>query len=132
MNEKLQKMNELGQGPWVDEISREDNQNGGLEQMVEDGIVGVTSNPTIFQSAIANSDLYDEQLEELAKEYDDPKEIFLRIAQKDIQDACDILMPVYERTNGKDGYVSLEVSPDLGLRLTGHVRRGEPAARDGR
>ena len=113
MNEKLQKMNELGQGPWVDEISRDDNQNGGLEQMVEDGIVGVTSNPTIFQSAIANSDLYDDQLEELAKEYDDPKEIFLRIAQKDIRDACDILTPVYERTNGKDGYVSLEVSPDL-------------------
>ena len=113
MNEKLQKMNELGQGPWVDEISRDDNQNGGLEQMVEDGIVGVTSNPTIFQSAIANSDLYDDQLEELAKEFDDPKEIFLRIAQKDIRDACDILTPVYERTNGKDGYVSLEVSPDL-------------------
>ena len=113
MNERLRKMNEIGQAPWVDEISRDDTQEGGLQSQVDEGIVGVTSNPTIFQSAIANSDLYDEQLEELAKEYDDPKEIFLRIAQKDIQDACDILKPVYERTEGKDGYVSLEVSPDL-------------------
>ncbi|CAN5706442.1 hypothetical protein BH24ACT20_BH24ACT20_01420 [soil metagenome] len=113
MNEQLKKMNEIGQAPWVDEISRDDTQEGGLQSQVDEGIVGVTSNPTIFQSAIANSDLYDDQLEELAKEHDDAKEIFLRIAQKDIQDACDILAPVYERTDGKDGYVSLEVSPDL-------------------
>ncbi|MGB3633768.1 MAG: transaldolase family protein, partial [Rubrobacteraceae bacterium] len=113
MNEQLRKMNEIGQAPWVDEISRDDTQEGGLQDQVDEGIVGVTSNPTIFQKAIAESDLYDEQLEELAKEHDDPKEIFLRIAQKDIQDACDILQPVYERTDGKDGFVSLEVSPDL-------------------
>ena len=113
MNEQLRKMNEIGQAPWVDEISRDDTQEGGLGQSIEEGIVGVTSNPTIFQKAIAESDLYDEQLEELAREHDDSKEIFLRIAQKDIQDACDILAPVYERTEGKDGYVSLEVSPDL-------------------
>jgi transaldolase len=113
VNEQLKKMNEIGQAPWVDEISRDDTQEGGLQSQVDEGIVGVTSNPTIFQSAIANSDLYDDQLEELAKEHDDAKEIFLRIAQKDIQDACDILAPVYERTDGKDGYVSLEVSPDL-------------------
>ena len=113
MNEQLRKMNEIGQAPWVDEISRDDTQEGGLQSQVDEGIVGVTSNPTIFQKAIAESELYDEQLEELAREYDDPKEIFLRIAQRDIQDACDILMPVYERTEGKDGYVSLEVSPDL-------------------
>ncbi len=113
MNEQLRKMNEIGQAPWVDEISRDDTREGGLQSQVDEGIVGVTSNPTIFQSAIANSELYDEQLEELAREHDDPKEIFLRIAQRDIRDACDILMPVYERTEGKDGYVSLEVSPDL-------------------
>ena len=81
--------------------------------MIEDGVVGVTSNPTIFQKAISESSLYDEQLEELYKQEDDPKEIFLGLAIKDIQDACDILNPVYERTAGKDGYVSLEVSPDL-------------------
>lgn len=118
-------MNEIGQAPWVDSISRDDTQEGGLEQSIEEGIVGVTSNPTIFQSAIAESDLYDQQLEELAKEHDDPKEIFLRIAQKDIQDACDILHPVYERTDGKDGYVSLEVSPDLAYDALATVEEAE-------
>lgn len=125
MNEQLRKMNEIGQAPWVDEISRDDTQEGGLEQSIEDGIVGVTSNPTIFQSAIANSDLYDEQLQELAKEHDDPKEIFLRIARKDIQDACDILTPVYERTEGRDGFVSLEVSPDLAYDALATVEEAE-------
>lgn len=125
MNEQLQKMNEIGQAPWVDEISRDDTQEGGLQSQVDEGIVGVTSNPTIFQKAIAESDLYDEQLEELAKEYDDPKEIFLRIAQKDIQDACDILQPVYERTGGKDGFVSLEVSPGLAYDALATVEEAE-------
>jgi transaldolase len=113
MNDRLQKMNELGQAPWVDELSREDIQNGGLEQMIEDGIVGVTSNPAIFQKAIGGSDLYDDQLQELAEKEDDPKEIFWQIAKKDIQDACDAFAPVYERTGGEDGFVSLEVQPDI-------------------
>jgi transaldolase len=106
-------MQELGQAPWVDEISREDIKSGELKRMIEDGIVGVTSNPAIFQKAIANSDLYDEQLQELARREDDPKEIFWEIARTDIQDACDIFMPVYERTGGEDGFVSLEVQPDI-------------------
>lgn len=114
MNENLQKLAEMGQGVWVDSISRDDLVSGGaLEKMIEAGVVGVTSNPTIFQKAISESELYDEQLEELSKETDDPKEIFLGLAQRDIADACDILAPVYERTVGKDGYVSLEVSPNL-------------------
>jgi len=106
-------MQELGQAPWVDELSREDIKSGELERMIEDGIVGVTSNPAIFQKAIANSDLYDEQLQELARREDDPKEIFWEIARTDIQDACDIFMPVYERTGGEDGFISLEVQPDI-------------------
>jgi len=106
-------MQELGQAPWVDELSREDIKSGELERMIEDGIVGVTSNPAIFQKAIANSDLYNEQLQELAQREDDPKEIFWGIARTDIQDACDIFMPVYERTGGEDGFISLEVQPDL-------------------
>ncbi len=125
MNERLRKMNEIGQAPWVDEISRDDTQEGGLQSQVDEGIVGVTSNPTIFQKAIANSDLYDEQLEELATELDDPKETFLRVAQKDIRDACDILKPVYDRTDGKDGYVSLEVSPDLAYDTLATVEEAE-------
>ena len=106
-------MQELGQAPWVDELSREDLQNGGLQRMKEEGIVGITSNPAIFQKAIAGSDLYDEELQELAKKEDDPKEMFWGIARTDIRDACDAFMPVYERTGGEDGYVSLEVQPDI-------------------
>jgi transaldolase len=106
-------MQELGQAPWVDELSREDIQNGGLEQMIEDGIVGMTSNPAIFQKAIANSDLYDDQLQKLARREDDPKEIFWEVARTDIQAACDIFMSVYERTGGEDGFISLEVQPDI-------------------
>jgi transaldolase len=113
VNERLAKMQELGQAPWVDELSREDIQNGGLEQMIEDGIVGMTSNPAIFQKAIANSDLYDDQLQELVRREDDPKEIFWEVARTDIQAACDIFMPVYERTGGEDGFISLEVQPDI-------------------
>jgi transaldolase len=113
VNERLQKMQELGQAPWVDELSREDLKSGELGRMIEDGIVGVTSNPAIFQKAIANSDLYDEQLQELAQRENDPKEIFWEVARVDIQDACDIFMPVYERTGGEDGFISLEVQPDI-------------------
>jgi transaldolase len=113
VNERLRRMQELGQAPWMDELSREDIKNGGLQRMIEDGIVGVTSNPAIFQKAIAGSDLYDGQLQELARNEDDPKEMFWGIAQTDIRDACYIFMPVYERTGGEDGRVSLEVQPDI-------------------
>jgi transaldolase len=113
MNERLRKLAEIGQGVWIDSLSRDDIEDGNLERMIEDGVVGVTSNPTIFQKAISESSLYDEQLQELAEKEDDPKEIFLQLARQDISDACDLLMPIYERTNRLDGYVSLEVSPDL-------------------
>ena len=113
MNERLEKMRELGQAPWVDELSREDIKNGGLERMIDDGVAGVTSNPAIFQKAIAGSDLYDEQLHELAQREDDPKLMFWEVAKQDIQDACDIFMPVHEETEGRDGFVSLEVQPDI-------------------
>lgn len=113
MNENLGKMQELGQAPWVDELSRDDTRNGGLQAMIDDGIVGVTSNPAIFQKAVAGSDLYDDQLQELAENTDDPKEMFWGIAGTDIQEACDVLAPVYERSGGVDGFVSLEVQPDI-------------------
>src|SRR5687768_10916554 len=113
VNDRLARMRELGQAPWVDELSREDIENGGLRRMIDEGIVGVTSNPAIFQKAIAGSDLYDEQLQELARKEDDPKQIFWEMARKDIQDACDIFMPVHEETGGRDGFISLEVQPDI-------------------
>ncbi|HET7480688.1 MAG TPA: transaldolase [Rubrobacteraceae bacterium] len=113
MNERLRKLQEIGQSVWIDSLSRDDIKEGNLEGMIEDGVVGVTSNPTIFQKAISESSLYDEQLEELSQREEDPKEIFLELAKQDIQDACDLLMPVYEQSGKLDGYVSLEVSPDI-------------------
>ena len=81
--------------------------------MADDSVVGVTSNPTIFQKALAEGDLYDEQLREVAATTDDTVEIFFALAMDDIREACDLMRPVWERTAGIDGYVSLEVDPTL-------------------
>jgi transaldolase len=81
---------------------------------VEDAVVGVTSNPTIFQKALSGGDWYDEQLRDVLPEETDDKEVFYRLAVQDIQDACDLLRAIWDDGNGKDGYVSMEVDPDLG------------------
>jgi transaldolase len=81
--------------------------------MDEDAVVGVTSNPTIFQKAMAEGAWYDEQLAEVMKSEDDPTEIFFALAEEDIRRACDLMRPVSERTDGVDGFVSLEVDPTL-------------------
>jgi transaldolase len=113
VDRRLRELAEIGQSVWIDYLSRESVEGGELKRMVEEGVVGVTSNPTIFQKSISGSDLYDDQLRELARRGVSPKEAFLELARVDIQSACDLLKPVYERTGGLDGYVSLEVSPDL-------------------
>ena len=109
----LQQLADRGQSIWIDYLSRRLVKDGDLAGLVEQGVVGVTSNPTIFQGAIAEGDAYDEQIRELSAEHEDPKELFWLLARDDIRDACDILRPVYDRTDGRDGYVSLEVDPDL-------------------
>jgi transaldolase len=81
--------------------------------MDEDAAVGVTSNPTIFEKALSAGDRYDAQLRAELLSEDDPKEIFLALAVRDVRDACDLMRPVWERTGGVDGYVSLEVDPEL-------------------
>jgi transaldolase len=96
-------------------VSREWLETGELERMtVEDAVVGVTSNPTIFQKALSGGDWYDEQLRDVLPEETDDKEVFYRLAVQDIQDACDLLRAIWDDGNGKDGYVSMEVDPDLG------------------
>ena len=125
MNERLKKLREIGQSVWVDSLSRDDIQNGNLQRMTEDGVLGVTSNPTILQQAIAQSELYDQELQKLAETTDDAREIFRRIAVRDIRDASDIFMPVYEQTEHKDGYVSLEVSPELAFDTEGTITRAK-------
>ncbi|HEY3288660.1 MAG TPA: bifunctional transaldolase/phosoglucose isomerase [Anaerolineae bacterium] len=103
-----------GQSFWYDNIQRSVIKSGELQQLINDyGILGVTSNPTIFEKAIANSSDYDAQFAELAAKHLDTKSIYEALAIADIQAAADILEPVYEQTAGVDGYVSLEVAPDL-------------------
>ncbi len=111
---RLHELSELGQSVWVDSLSRAWLQDGTLAALMdEDAVVGVTSNPTIFQKALAEGSVYDEQLREILREEDDPKEIFLQLAVRDIRDACDLLRPVWDEGRGQDGYVSLEVDPTL-------------------
>src|SRR3954447_22183786 len=113
MSTPLQQLTERGQSVWIDYLSRRFVKDGDLKGLLEQGVVGVTSNPTIFQGAIAEGDAYDDQIRELSAEHDDPKEIFWLLAKDDIRDACDILKPVFDRTGHKDGWVSLEVDPNL-------------------
>ncbi len=113
MNERIHRLADAGQSVWIDSLSRDDIESGNLQGLVDEGVTGVTSNPTIFQEAISESSRYDEQLAQLSRQTDDPKEIFLALARDDIKNACDFLRPVWDRTEGKDGHVSLEVSPDL-------------------
>jgi transaldolase len=111
---RLHQVSELGQSVWIDFLSRHLLQSGELARMMEDdAVVGVTSNPTIFQKAISEGDLYDEQLREVLADEDDPKEVFLRLAVQDVQDACDLLRSVWDEGGGKDGYVSIEVDPNF-------------------
>ncbi|MBV9050591.1 MAG: transaldolase [Solirubrobacterales bacterium] len=110
----LQLLAEHGQSPWIDYLSRPFVRDGDLAGLIDEGIVGVTSNPTIFQGAIADGDAYDDQLREVLREQSDPKEVFLALAQEDIRGACDLLGGVFERgEKTRDGWVSLEVDPNL-------------------
>jgi transaldolase len=110
----LHRLSELGQSVWIDYLSRNMLHEGKLARMMEDdAVVGVTSNPTIFQKAISEGSAYDEQLKEVLETEDDPKEIFLRLSAVDIAEACDLLRPVWDEGQGQDGYVSWEVDPTL-------------------
>src|SRR5262245_16416492 len=104
-----------GQSVWLDFIRRSLIAGGELARLVEeDGLGGVTSNPAIFEKAIDGSNDYAAAIEELSKDpHLEPKDVYERLAVQDIQDAAGVLRKVYDRTNRRDGYVSLEVSPDL-------------------
>jgi transaldolase / glucose-6-phosphate isomerase len=111
----LKELLKYGQSMWLDYIRRDLFTTGKLKQMIEDdGLRGMTSNPSIFEKAIADSSLYDDMLKSLASRKDlDTTARYEQIAIRDIQDAADVLRPVYEESNFRDGYVSLEVSPYL-------------------
>ena len=111
----LKELTKFGQSVWLDYIRRDLLTSGELKRLIEvDGLRGMTSNPSIFEKAIAGSDLYAQTLAELEKRKDlDAKGRYEELAIKDIQDAADFLKPVYQQTKKRDGYVSLEVSPNL-------------------
>jgi transaldolase len=110
----LHELSEHGQSVWIDFLSRDMLRSGELERMMrEDAVVGVTSNPTIFQKAISAGDAYDDQLREVLRHERDPKEIFIHLASKDVGDALDLLRRVWDEGGGRDGYVSIEVDPNL-------------------
>ena len=110
---KLDELSKRGQSVWIDYLSRDMLEEGELARMMrEDAVVGVTSNPTIFQKAISHGDRYDEQIKQLLEQEADAKEIFLQLSARDVEAALDLLAPVHEKT-GYDGFVSWEVDPTL-------------------
>src|SRR5918993_3748017 len=123
----LHQLSAAGQSVWIDFLSRTFVRDGDLAALVQDGVDGVTSNPTIFQSAIAEGDAYDEQLREVLKTETDPKEVFLAVAVEDIRAACDVLRPEWDETgeNARDGWVSLEVDPNLAHDTQGTIEEAK-------
>src|SRR3954453_1339500 len=111
---RLHELSERGQSVWVDTLSREMIDSGELERLIdEDAVVGVTSNPSIFQKAFDSGDSYDEQMRAEMEDEDDDREVFFRLAVTDVQNACDILRPTWDDGSGRDGWVSLEVDPNI-------------------
>jgi transaldolase len=122
----LVRLGELGQSPWYDYITRELVASGELARLIaEDGLLGMTSNPSIFEKAVAGSRLYDADIRQLADRGRSAREIFEAIAVADVQAACDVFAPVYETTRGGDGLVSLEVSPTLANDTAASIHEAE-------
>ncbi len=120
MGNPLLAIRALGQSIWLDNISRELLDTGTLARLIaEDGICGVTSNPTIFEKAIGHSELYDRSLGAAARDGLDAREIFFKLAYADIRDGADLLRPRFEETDGQDGHISFELPPELALDASG-------------
>ena len=114
MTNPLQQLQSLGQSVWYDNIDRSQLVSGQFKRMLdEDAITGVTANPTIFEKSVSAGHAYDEQMNQLIQESKSTNEIYEAMIISDIRTVADLLRPIYDRTNGLDGYVSLEVSPDL-------------------
>ncbi len=127
MNNPLSRLNDLGQSIWYDYIRRDLFTSGDLAKMIrEDKLAGMTSNPTIFAGAIAKSTLYDADIAAAAKANPNVsnEDLFEGIAVAEIRRACDEFMPVFTGTKGRDGYVSIEVSPRLARDTNGTIREG--------
>ena len=102
-----------GQSIWLDSISKQMIDSGDLKKIIDEGITGITSNPSIFEKAITSTNFYDLEIEKALKENNDSKSIFEKIAANDIKKGADLLLETYEKTKQDDGYISLEVDPSL-------------------
>ncbi|HEV8515868.1 MAG TPA: transaldolase [Cyclobacteriaceae bacterium] len=121
---KIKSIQDLGQSIWLDFFDRKIMDSGKLKELIEDdGVNGVTSNPSIFEKAIDSSSDYNEDITTLSQQKSRIEEIFLGLEVKDIKRAADFFKPVYERTNGMDGFVSLEVSPRLAHDTEGTIKQ---------
>ena len=121
MPNTIQSIYTLGQSVWYDNISRSMLNSGVLKDLIDIGVTGLTANPTIFEKAISNSNDYDDQLFTLATNGKDTAQIYDGLVIRDIQEAADLLRPVYDKTYGIDGYASLEVSPRLAYDTEGTI-----------
>lgn len=122
MSNNLKKIQKYGQSIWLDLLDRNLMDSGNLQRMIEeDGLRGLTSNPAIFEKAITGSKDYDKDIAEIKKKGGNELEVFFELAIKDIQRAADIFRPVYDSTDGRDGFVSLEVSPDMARDTEGTI-----------
>src|ERR1700686_3709227 len=118
----LRQLNALGQSVWYDYIRRGELLSGDLKRLIdEDGLSGITSNPSIFEKAIAGSKDYDAAIRKLAGERLEAPLLFERLEVEDIQMAADLFHPTYDRTQGRDGFVSIEVSPKLAHDTAGSI-----------
>jgi transaldolase len=123
---RLHQLSKLSQSVWIDFLSRALIHQGELARMMEeDAVCGVTSNPTIFQKAISQGEVYDDQLRELVEHEEDAKEIFIALAGRDIGEACDLMRSVWDEGNGLRGYVSMEVDPTLAYDTVGTLAEAQ-------
>lgn len=120
----VEQLADFGQSIWLDTISRSMIGSGQLKELIGLGVTGMTSNPTIFEQAISGSSDYDENIKELYKAGKSTFEIYDDLTVRDIQDAADIYRPVYEKTHRLDGYVSLEVNPELAYKTEETIEEG--------
>jgi transaldolase len=126
MSNPLVQLQQEGQSVWYDNIDRAQIASGQFKRMLdEDGVLGVTANPTIFEKSISHGTAYDAQISQLISEGKSTNEIYEAVVIQDIRTVADLLRPIYERTDGKDGYVSLEVSPDLANDTKGTAAEAE-------
>ncbi len=123
---KLHELNKLGQSIWLDYIDRGLIRSGGLKKLVEEeGVMGLTSNPTIFQKAISQGKDYEEDIIKLAKQGKTARDIYEYLTVSDIQETADILYPLYEKTHGIDGFISLEPPAQFAYDLPGTIKEVE-------